>query len=87
MKGIVLVGGAGATLYPITKGSFNNWKNIDIIKVLINTVDRILSRPEGADMDLITYVTNRAGHNLRYVIDSTELQKELCVGGGTYIAI
>ena len=52
-------------------------ENIDIIKVLINIVDRLLGRPEGADMDLITYVTDRAGHDLRYAIDSTKLQKEL----------
>ena len=58
-------------------GGFNEWKNIDIIKVLINTVDRLLGRPEGADMNLITYVTDRAGHDLRYAIDSTKLQKEL----------
>ena len=58
-------------------GGFNEWKNIDIIKVLINTVDRLLDRPEGADMDLITYVTDRAGHDLRYAIDSTKLQKQL----------
>jgi len=58
-------------------GGFNEWKNIDIIKVLINTVDRLLGRSEGADMDLITYVTDRAGHDLRYAIDSTKLQKEL----------
>ena len=58
-------------------GGFNEWKNIDIIKVVINTVDRILGRPEGADMDLITYVTDRAGHDMRYAIDSTKLQKEL----------
>ena len=58
-------------------GGFNEWKNIDIIKVLISTVDRLLGRPEGADMDLITYVTDRAGHDLRYAIDSTKLQREL----------
>jgi dTDP-glucose 4,6-dehydratase len=58
-------------------GGFNEWKNIDLIKVVINTVDRILGRPEGADMDLITYVTDRAGHDMRYAIDSTKLQKEL----------
>ena len=58
-------------------GGFNEWKNIDIIKVLINTVDRLLGRPEGADMDLITFVTDRAGHDLRYAIDSTKLQREL----------
>ncbi|MBO4923246.1 MAG: dTDP-glucose 4,6-dehydratase [Bacteroidales bacterium] len=58
-------------------GGFNEWKNIDIIKVLINTVDRILGRSEGADLDLITYVTDRVGHDMRYAIDSTKLQKEL----------
>ena len=58
-------------------GGFNEWKNIDMIMVLINTVDRLLGRPEGADLDLITYVTDRVGHDLRYAIDSTKLQKEL----------
>ncbi len=56
-------------------GGFNEWKNIDIIKVLINTTDRLLGRPEGADMDLITYVTDRAGHDLRYAIDSSKLRE------------
>ena len=58
-------------------GGFNEWKNIDIIKVIINTVDRLLGREEGADMDLITYVTDRPGHDARYAIDSTKLQQEL----------
>ena len=58
-------------------GGFNEWKNIDLIKVLINTVDRLLGRDDGADMDLITYVTDRAGHDLRYAIDSSKLQREL----------
>ena len=58
-------------------GGFNEWKNIDIIKVVIKTVDRLLGRQEGEDMDLITYVTDRKGHDLRYAIDSTKLQKEL----------
>ena len=58
-------------------GGFNEWKNIDIIKVLINTVDRLLGRKEGEDMDLISYVTDRAGHDLRYAIDSRKLQREL----------
>ena len=58
-------------------GGFNEWKNIDIIKVLINTVDRLLGRTPGEDMDLITYVTDRAGHDLRYAIDSSKLQREL----------
>ena len=58
-------------------GGFNEWKNIDIIKVLVSTVDRLLGRPEGTDLDLITYVTDRAGHDLRYAIDSRKLQREL----------
>ena len=58
-------------------GGFNEWKNIDLIKVLINTVDRLLGRAEGEDLDLITYVTDRAGHDLRYAIDSSKLQREL----------
>ena len=58
-------------------GGFNEWKNIDLIKVLINTVDRLLGRKEGEDLNLITYVTDRAGHDLRYAIDSSKLQKEL----------
>ena len=58
-------------------GGFNEWKNIDIIKVIIKTVDRLLGREEGADMDLITYVTDRPGHDARYAIDSTKLQQEL----------
>ena len=58
-------------------GGFNEWKNIDIIKVIINTVDRLLGRKEGEDLNLITYVTDRKGHDMRYAIDSTKLQKEL----------
>ena len=58
-------------------GGFNEWKNIDLIKVIIRTVDRLLGNPEGQSLGLITYVTDRAGHDLRYAIDSTKLQKEL----------
>ena len=58
-------------------GGFNEWKNIDIIKVLIRTTDELLGRPEGADDDLITFVKDRAGHDLRYAIDSRKLQREL----------
>ena len=47
-------------------GGFNEWKNIDIIKTVIKTVDRLLGRPEGADLDLITYVTDRAGTGISY---------------------
>ena len=58
-------------------GGFNEWKNIDLIKVLIRTVDRLLGRKEGESEKLITYVTDRAGHDLRYAIDSTKLKNEL----------
>lgn len=58
-------------------GGFNEWKNIDLIKTIIKTVDRLLNRPEGADMDLITFITDRKGHDMRYAIDSTKLQREL----------
>ena len=58
-------------------GGFNEWKNIDLIKVMIRTVDRILGNPEGHSEGLITYVTDRLGHDARYAIDSTKLQKEL----------
>ena len=51
-------------------GGFNEWKNIDLIKVLVNTVDRQLGRAEGEDLDLITFVTDRKGHDMRYAIDS-----------------
>ena len=58
-------------------GGFNEWKNIDLVKVLIRTTDRLLGRAEGEDLDLITFVTDRAGHDLRYAIDSTKLKTEL----------
>ena len=58
-------------------GGCNEWKNIDLIKVLIQTVDRLLNHPAGTSDHLITYVTDRAGHDLRYAIDATKLQTEL----------
>ena len=58
-------------------GGFNEWKNIDLIKVMIKTVDKLLCNPEGHSLDLITYVTDRLGHDARYAIDSTKLQREL----------
>jgi len=58
-------------------GGFNEWKNIDLIKVMIKTVDRLLAREEGSSEKLITYVTDRAGHDLRYAIDSSKLKEEL----------
>ena len=58
-------------------GGFNEWKNIDLIKVLIKVVDKELGRSEGASEKLITYVKDRAGHDLRYAIDSSKLKNEL----------
>ncbi|MFI3330557.1 MAG: dTDP-glucose 4,6-dehydratase [Rikenellaceae bacterium] len=58
-------------------GGFNEWTNIDLIKVIIKTVDKLLGNPEGHSLDLITYVTDRAGHDLRYAIDSNKLKNEL----------
>ena len=58
-------------------GGFNEWKNIDLIKVIIKTVDRLLGNPEGHSLGLITYVTDRLGHDMRYAIDSRKLQSEL----------
>ena len=58
-------------------GGFNEWKNIDLIKDIVRTVDRLLGNPEGESEKLITYVTDRAGHDLRYAIDSRKLKNEL----------
>jgi dTDP-glucose 4,6-dehydratase len=58
-------------------GGFNEWTNIDLIRVVIKTVDRLLGREEGASEKLITYVTDRAGHDLRYAIDATKIKNEL----------
>lgn len=58
-------------------GGFNEWSNIDLIKVIIKTVDKYLGNAVGASEKLITYVTDRAGHDLRYAIDSNKIKKEL----------
>ena len=58
-------------------GGFNEWKNIDLIRVIVKTVDRLLGNPEGASEKLITHVADRAGHDLRYAIDSRKLKDEL----------
>ena len=67
--------GKNAETYNI--GGFNEWKNIDIIKVIIKTVDRLLGNAEDHSLDLITYITDRKGHDLRYAIDSSKLKREL----------
>ncbi|HHT22219.1 MAG TPA: dTDP-glucose 4,6-dehydratase [Bacteroidales bacterium] len=58
-------------------GGFNEWKNLDLIKVMIKAVDKQLGKPEGHSLNLITFVTDRAGHDLRYAIDSRKLKNEL----------
>lgn len=72
---VILHHGRAAETYNI--GGFNEWKNIDLIRVVIRTVDRLLGRREEEDMGLITFVTDRPGHDMRYAIDSSKLQREL----------
>ena len=58
-------------------GGFNEWKNIDLIRLICRIMDRKLGRPEGESGKLITFVKDRAGHDLRYAIDATKLKSEL----------
>ncbi len=58
-------------------GGFNEWKNIDVVKLLCNILDRKLNRAEGESEQLIQFVTDRAGHDLRYAIDSTKITNAL----------
>jgi dTDP-glucose 4,6-dehydratase len=76
-RAIDLIFHEGKTAETYNIGGFNEWKNIDIIKVLIQTTDKLLGRKDNEDMDLITFVTDRQGHDLRYAIDSTKLKNEL----------
>lgn len=76
-RAIDLIFHKGKTAETYNIGGFNEWKNIDLIKVIIATVDRVLGNPEGQSLSLITYVTDRAGHDLRYAIDSSKLHNDL----------
>ena len=76
-RAIDLIFHKGKTADTYNIGGFNEWKNIDLIKVIIKTVDRLLGNPEGESERLITYVTDRLGHDMRYAIDSRKLQREL----------
>lgn len=58
-------------------GGFNEWKNIDLVKLMIKLMDEKLGRPEGTSEALITYVKDRPGHDLRYAIDASKINKEL----------
>ncbi len=72
---VILHNGKVGETYNI--GGFNEWKNIDLVKVLIETVDRLLGRSKGFSDKLITYVEDRSGHDFRYAIDSSKLKNEL----------
>lgn len=58
-------------------GGFNEWQNIELVKLLCKVMDSKLGRPEGTSEKLITYVTDRAGHDLRYAIDANKIKNEL----------
>ena len=58
-------------------GGWNEWTNLDLVKLLCSIMDRKLSRPEGESAKLITFVTDRAGHDMRYAIDATKIKAKL----------
>jgi dTDP-glucose 4,6-dehydratase len=58
-------------------GGLNEWKNIDLVKALIRETDKVLGKPEGASLPLITYVKDRLGHDKRYAIDNAKIIREL----------
>ncbi|ABL66008.1 dTDP-glucose 4,6-dehydratase [Chlorobium phaeobacteroides] len=72
---VIYHGGKDGQTYNI--GGNNEWKNIDLVRQLCAIMDSKLNRPAGESEKLITYVTDRAGHDLRYAIDSSKLQREL----------
>jgi dTDP-glucose 4,6-dehydratase len=72
---VIFHNGADGDTYNI--GGHNEWTNIDLIKLLCSIMDRKLGREKGSSEKLITYVKDRAGHDMRYAIDSSKLQKEL----------
>lgn len=76
-RAIDLVFHRGRTGETYNIGGENEWKNIDVVKLVIRTVDGVLGNPQGTSERLISYVTDRAGHDLRYAIDSTKLRNEL----------
>ncbi len=72
---VVYHNGALGETYNI--GGFNEWKNIDIVRLLCDIMDRKLGRAEGESQKLITFVKDRAGHDMRYAIDATRIKDEL----------
>ncbi len=76
-RAIDLIFHEGKTGETYNIGGHNEWKNIDLIKVMCRVMDQKLGRATGSSEQLITYVKDRAGHDLRYAIDSGKLQREL----------
>ena len=76
-RAIDLIFHEGKTADTYNIGGFNEWRNIDLIHLLVKITDRLLGNPEGHSEELITFVTDRAGHDLRYAIDSSKLHREL----------
>lgn len=76
-RAIDLIFHKGKTADTYNIGGFNEWRNIDLIHLLVKVTDRLLGNPEGHSEELITFVTDRAGHDLRYAIDSSKLHREL----------
>ena len=72
---VVLHGGSPGATYAI--GGLNEWRNIDLVHLLIRLTDAQLGRPEGTSLGLISYVKDRAGHDLRYAIDASHIAQEL----------
>ncbi len=71
----ILHNGTSGRTYNI--GGLNEWRNIDLVHALIREVDAAMGRPEGASLELITFVTDRAGHDMRYAIDASRIESEL----------
>jgi dTDP-glucose 4,6-dehydratase len=71
----ILHAGANGRTYNV--GGLNEWRNIDLVHKLIELVDARMGRPEGTSKALITFVKDRAGHDLRYAIDATRIEEEL----------
>ena len=67
----------GKTGHTYNIGGLNEWRNIDLVKRLIKIVDYEMGRQEGASLDLISFVKDRAGHDVRYAIDASKLCDEL----------
>lgn len=76
-KAIDLVFHKGKNNETYNVGGFNEWQNIDLIKELCSQMDNKLNKPEGSSLELITYVKDRPGHDLRYAIDASKINKEL----------